>query len=86
MQSNPFATIPFLAPFGGFLVPLFVVLVIWELIIKGFALWRAARNGHKGWFVFILILNTVGILPLVYIIWFSKPQAPAATVSSTPQV
>jgi hypothetical protein len=46
--------------------------LIWEMVWKGIALWKAGRNGHKGWFIAILILHTVGILPLVYIFGFSK--------------
>ena len=48
------------------------VLAIWELIWKGLALWRAAKNGQLAWFVVILILNTVGILEIIYLIFFSK--------------
>ncbi len=46
--------------------------VIWEIAWKGIALWRAGRNGHKKWFIAILIFNTIGILPIVYIFGFSK--------------
>jgi len=45
---------------------------IWEIVWKGIALWRAGRNGHKGWFITILIFNTLGILPIVYVFCFSK--------------
>lgn len=48
-------------------IVLLVILVVWELIWKGFALWRAGRNNHPGWFVALLIINTVGILPIVYL-------------------
>ncbi len=48
------------------------VLLIWELCWKGFALWKAARNNHNYWFIAILILNTLGLLPIVYIFFFSK--------------
>jgi len=47
---------------------LLVVLAIWELIWKGFALWKAAQNKEKGWFIAILILNTAGILPIIYLL------------------
>lgn len=47
-----------------FMIPL----MIWELVWKGVALWKSARNSHKYWFVAILILNTAGILPIVYIL------------------
>ncbi|MCL2329577.1 MAG: DUF5652 family protein [Bacteroidetes bacterium] len=43
------------------------LLIIWELIWKGLALWRAAKNHHKTWFVCILIFNTAGILPIIYL-------------------
>ena len=51
---------------------LVAILVIWTIIWKGLALWKAARNSHKGWFVVLLILNTVGILEIIYILGFSK--------------
>jgi len=45
---------------------------IWSLIWKGLALWKSAINRHKIWFVVILIVNTVGILEILYIYVFSK--------------
>lgn len=53
---------------------LLVILSIWELIWKGIALWRCGRNNQLGWFVFILILNTAGILPVLYLGFFQKPK------------
>jgi hypothetical protein len=47
-------------------------MIIWELIWKGLALWRAGRNNQPHWFVALLILNTVGILPIVYLKFFQK--------------
>ena len=46
----------------------FIVIGIWSLIWKGIGLYRAARNKDKGWFVAILLLNTLGILPIVYLL------------------
>ncbi len=57
---------------------LVVVVVICEVILKGMALWRSAQNGHKGWFVVMLILNTAGILPLVYLLITQPKNAPKA--------
>jgi hypothetical protein len=48
------------------------VLVIWSLIWKGIALWKAARNSDKAWYIIILIVNTLGILEIIYIYGFSK--------------
>jgi hypothetical protein len=46
--------------------------VVWELIWKGIAMWYAAKNDHKVWYIVILIFNTLGILPIVYILFFRK--------------
>lgn len=54
---------------------LFSVLAVWALIWKGFALWKSARNNQTAWFVIMLIANTVGILEIVYIFFFSKKKA-----------
>lgn len=47
---------------------LFTFIVIWDLIWKGIALWKAAQNGSKGWFVAILIINSAAILPILYLL------------------
>ena len=49
-----------------------LAIVIWEYIWKGIALWKAAKNGHKTWFVILLLINTMGILQILYIYVFSK--------------
>jgi methionyl-tRNA synthetase len=54
----------------GLTALLFIILAGWSLIWKGFALWYAARNHQKGWFVFMLIINSAGILEIVYLLWF----------------
>ncbi len=51
---------------------LIFILVLWTLPWKGVALWKSARLSHKKWFVALLILNTVGILEILYIFVFSK--------------
>ncbi len=50
----------------GFLIA-FAVLGVWSLIWKGFALWRAARDESKVWFVILLLVNTLGVLEIVYL-------------------
>ena len=49
-----------------------ILISVWMLIWKGFALWHSAKNKQKGWFIAILILNTLGLLPIIYLIWFLK--------------
>ena len=45
---------------------------IWTFFWKGLALWKAARLSHKKWFVVLLIVNTTGILEIVYIYFFAR--------------
>jgi len=49
-----------------------IMLIVWELVWKGIALWKASKNNSKPWFIALLAINTVGILPIVYIFYFSK--------------
>jgi hypothetical protein len=46
------------------------ILIVWSLIWKGIALWRSARNTQTVWYVAILVLNTAGILEIVYLLFF----------------
>ena len=46
---------------------LFAVLMLWSLFWKGLALWHAGRRGQPWWFVIMLIVNTVGILEIIYL-------------------
>lgn len=57
-------------------IPWWVILVlsVWSIIWKGLALWHAARLEQRNWFVTILVLNTVGILEIVYLFIFSKEK------------
>ena len=62
-------------PIGAFGVigaMLFILLLIWSLVWKGLALWRAARTGRTGWFVALLAVNTFGILEILFLFVFSK--------------
>ena len=68
---NSASTSRFLALLGGSMV-LLMIMVIWSLIWKGIALWYAARRGEKVWYVLLLILNTVGILEIIYIFAVAK--------------
>lgn len=48
------------------------VLALWELVWKGVALWKAAREESKPWFVALLLISSSGLLPIFYIFVFSK--------------
>ena len=53
---------------------LFLVLAVWSIIWKGFALWQAAGRRQRSWFIALLILNTVGILEIVYLFFVVEAQ------------
>jgi hypothetical protein len=44
-----------------------IAVVVWELFWKSLALWKAARRDQVGWFVALLIINSAGILPILYL-------------------
>lgn len=50
-------------------------LALWSMVWKGLALWKAARNTHKAWFVVLLVVNTCGILDILYYYVFGKKKA-----------
>ncbi|MDE1919705.1 MAG: hypothetical protein KGH56_03365 [Patescibacteria group bacterium] len=66
------------------LLPIFIVVMIWTIIIKGYALWHAARGGQKGWFIALLIINTLGILEIVYLVWFRSDKQKSSSSLHTP--
>jgi len=62
----------------AFLIAVICILAIWDIVWKGFALWKAARNNHVVWFICIMIFNTVGILPIIYILLNRKKNKEVA--------
>jgi len=51
-----------------------LLIALWTLPWKGVALWKSVKNKQVGWFVAMLILNTLAILEIVYIFYFSKKK------------
>ena len=49
-------------------------LIMLDLVLKGFALWKAGRNNHMYWFIALLLINSMGILPLIYLVFFEKKK------------
>ncbi|HHU87110.1 MAG: DUF5652 family protein [Pelotomaculaceae bacterium] len=52
--------------------PLFYLLIAWAVVWKGIALWHAARNRQLVWYIALLIVNTVGILEIIYLVFFRR--------------
>jgi hypothetical protein len=51
---------------------LLIILLIWTLFWKAAALWKSARLNQPVWFILLLLINTFGILEIVYIFLISR--------------
>ena len=54
------------------LMPLLIILAVWEGIWKLAALWKSAGKKRLVWFLCIAIFNTIGILPIIYIFFIKE--------------
>ena len=54
------------------LIIFIIILAVWETIWKLFALWKSARKNQLIWFIILAVVNTAGILPILYLFIFSK--------------
>jgi hypothetical protein len=66
----------------AFIAPLIILLALWTLPWKGYALWLSARNGQKWWFIALLLINTLAILEIIYIFAFGLPEKRRREASS----
>ncbi|MBX4212141.1 DUF5652 family protein [Candidatus Pacearchaeota archaeon] len=55
-------------------IPLWAVILVlvWVISWKGAALWKAARRNQPIWFVILIVVNTLGLLEILYIFLFSE--------------
>jgi hypothetical protein len=51
-----------------------LVIILWTLFWKGLALWHSARRGQYWWFVVMLVVNTMGLLEIVYLFAVAKKK------------
>ncbi len=59
-------------PWFHVLAPFLPFLLLWEGFWKGLALWHAGRRGQTWWFVILLVVNTIGILEIIYLFAVAK--------------
>ena len=69
----------------GISVWLLVVVFVWSFVWKLLALWKSARKNHLVWFIAMGILNTMGILEILYIYVFSDMAKSKRSVQSKPK-
>jgi hypothetical protein len=48
------------------LIPVIIIASIWDSV------WKAAQNKHLAWYICIFIFNTIGILPIIYILLYKE--------------
>ncbi len=71
----PYTGIPFEGALPFLMIPaVLYIVVFWELIWKGIALWKAGGNKQLAWFIAILLINSFGILPIIYLLFFRKKR------------
>lgn len=51
---------------------LIIIIGLWVLPWKAVALWKSVQRKNKWWFIALLIINTLGLLEILYIFVFSK--------------
>ena len=61
-----------IAQLYGIPLSLLLIVIVWSFIWKGFALWKAARRNSMVWFIVLLVVNTMGILEILYLFLFSE--------------
>jgi len=76
-SNLPASLLQLMPAYYPLVVVAFFALIAWTLVWKALALWRAARNGHKIWFIVLLVVNTVGILEIIYYFLVGQPKAKA---------
>jgi hypothetical protein len=60
------------------LIIVIVILALFDSVMKLIALWKAARNNHLAWFVCLAIFNTIGLLPIIYLVMNKQKAFPTA--------
>ena len=58
--------------FDGLPFWLLILITLWTIPWKGVALWKAARLSHKKWFIILILVNTIGILDIIYIYFIAR--------------
>jgi methionyl-tRNA synthetase len=68
-EQGWFINVPF---WSAPLFSLILLAALWSLVWKGLALWHSGRRGDAWWFVILLVINTLGILEIIYLFAVAK--------------
>jgi uncharacterized protein DUF5652 len=64
---------------NNWIIFLIIIVAVWELAWKYIALWQAARRAQKGWFIIFILINSAGILPIIYLLLHKNTPKQATT-------
>jgi hypothetical protein len=53
---------------------IFFLIMLWVLPWKAWALWTAAKNNHRWWFIALILVNSIAILDIVYLFVVAKKR------------
>lgn len=76
MFMAPFLAQPSLYESGFQRFPwgLIALLSLIDIVLRGIALWKSARKGQKWWFFFLLVINSLTIVPGIYLLLNQEKQ------------
>ena len=49
-----------------------ILVMAWSLVWKGLALWHSSKRNQPWWFLILLVVNTMGILEIIYLFGVAK--------------
>jgi hypothetical protein len=59
-----------------------IILYLWSIPWRALVLWKAAKHNQRFWFIFFLLVNSAGILEIIYLNFISKKDKPDYKTSS----
>lgn len=71
---DPFMMPRALSLYMGVSILVISLAIVWTAIWKGIALWKSAKHGQMVWFIVMLITSTLGILDIIYILFFQRKE------------
>jgi len=51
-----------------------VPIILFDLVFRAIAMWHAARNSQRYWFIVLAVINSVGLLPIIYLLFFKNKR------------
>jgi hypothetical protein len=54
--------------------PWLIPIIALDVVLRAFAVRRAVQNGQRGWALAIGLVNSMGILPVTYLLFFQRDR------------